>query len=195
MIQTRRVCRVRPLPFLSRSKFSLFTLFLFIFCGLVAPIASAEDLQVPVPEARSAPAPVPSAISCNISIQVIGASQQQKLSAPAIEMNSLPSEVHEQLAPLPFSHYHQIDSQEYTLPLKERHEFTLAGLNKEKHQLVLRVLDTMRDKIRVSVKWQGPGGGNLVQARMVVTNGEHLVLGADESKENSTILTVKISCS
>lgn len=135
-----------------------------------------------------------SAKTCMIGVRIIGAFKSSATSRADVQMSPALRDLGSQLTKLPFSKYVAAEYAQQMVALREKCVFDLADTNNERQKISVIPHETVEGRVRATVEWQGEGGVSIVSTRMRVENGQNVVLGADDTREQSTIVSIKFSC-
>ena len=132
---------------------------------------------------------------CLVRVRVVSGSERfQTAAAENVEVSSFLRDVRAQLKPLPYAKYRPIAHDEKTIRLEERGLFQVTTPEGEVHTLAV-VPHTVADhRVHMTVDWRGPGAERLLFAKVRVSNGQNIVVGAENSRDSSTIMCIKVKC-
>jgi hypothetical protein len=172
-------------------------------------IASADNVQAQSFHASAAP--------CRIKVRVIQGAMETDSGVSKISSSNkkkggdtatgfIPStsnegddailpEMESQLKTLPFSNYKVLDSAERDLDFDEEGSFVVADGEAQLHNVTVTPDSADAQRVKMTVKWKGPDGKQLLASELKVANGKCLVLGTDSTKgDRSTILSIRAEC-
>lgn len=132
---------------------------------------------------------------CHVGVRLISAKRSgDREPRGEIRLQSILSDMSDQLVVLPFSDYRRVDNSEAQITFNKRSEFTLkdeAGLT---HRIFVCPHHFVGKYIHAAVDWRGPNGETIVSTKMRIRNRQNVVLGADDTSSSSTIVGIKLDC-
>lgn len=170
--------------------------FLFGLSSLVG-LASLLGLLLEIPPATLATALAEemSFANCHVGLRVIKGSQNSKeFSFRSLAVGKQLADIKSQLEPLPYGQYEVLDSETQLVRFGEEAQFSIRDANSLIHFLEVTPLGWSRKRIEVRVEWKGPRGKQLLSSKLRVADGKNVMLGTDSSSDESTIMSVKVSC-
>lgn len=132
---------------------------------------------------------------CAVSLRVLEGDQRvEESTMQKIRTGEALVDVGEQLQALPFKSFRLLGSTERSVTLGDEAVFNVVAANQESHSIHIVPSELKNGKVGVSLNWYGPEGENLLDTKLMFTNGENILLGSEGAGDASSILCLKIRC-
>lgn len=133
--------------------------------------------------------------SCTVSLRVVEGDQRvDESTLQPIKAGEALVDLGDQLQALPFRNFRLLGSKERLIPIGDETVFNVVAADNESHSIHIVPSEIKNGKVGVSINWFGPTGENMLDTKVLIPNGENMVLGADGAGDSSSILCLKVRC-